>query len=209
MGSIGSSAFHFEKPAGTGTTRIGKLIFDLPGEKVNKLNRKVLADMEALLPELERAGKEGELDALILCSGKPGNFVAGADIEMIQATRTAEEAEALSRAGHEIANRWEDLPFPTIAAVDGAALGGGFELALASGAIVMSDDPAAKVGLPEVMLGLIPGMGGCVRLPGKAGIATALDMILTGKTLNGERAFRAGLVEAVLPRQDFITSVQH
>ncbi|MCM2321792.1 MAG: 3-hydroxyacyl-CoA dehydrogenase NAD-binding domain-containing protein [Oligoflexia bacterium] len=195
-------------PSGTGPEKIGTLVFDLPGEKVNKLNHRVMNDLRAVLPELERLGKEGALDALILVSGKSRNFVAGADIEMIRATKTVEEAEALALAGDEVANRWEDLPFPTIAAVDGAALGGGFELALSCSAIVMSDDPGARVGFPEVMLGLIPGMGGCVRLPRKGGLATALDLILTGKTLNGERAFRSGLVEACVPRQDFVSSVR-
>jgi 3-hydroxyacyl-CoA dehydrogenase/enoyl-CoA hydratase/3-hydroxybutyryl-CoA epimerase len=150
--------------------------------------------------------KAGKIDALVLVSGKPGNFIAGADIEMIQATQTAEEAEALSRGGHELANRWEDLPFPTIAAIQGAALGGGCEMALASSAIVMSSDPATRIGLPEVMLGLLPGMGGCVRLPRKVGLATALDMILTGKTLTAERAFKAGLAEASIPKENFVES---
>ena len=85
--------------------------------------------------------------------------------------------------------------------------GRGLELSLASTAIVMSDNPGAKIGLPEVNLGIIPGSGGCVRLPRKVGIATALDLILTGKTLNGQRAYKAGLIEAVLPQQDFESSV--
>src|SRR5690606_8712390 len=92
---------------------------------------------------------------------------------------------------------------------NGAALGGGCEFALSCSAIVMSNDPSAKIGMPEVMLGIIPGMGGCVRTPRKVGIATALDLILTGKTLSGERAHRTGLIEAVIPRESFGTSAMN
>ena len=166
-----------------------------------------MQDMEALLPQLETLGSQGKVDALILLSGKPGNFIAGADIEMIQTAKTSIEAEELSRTGQKLMNRWEDLRFPTIAAIDGAALGGGCEFALACSAIVMSNHPAAKIGLPEVQLGLIPGMGGCVRLPRKVGLATALDMILTSKTLSGERAYKAGLIKANLPQENFQKSV--
>ena len=187
--------------------QLWRLVFDLPHEKVNKLNRRVMDEFSEMLSSLERMGKEGKIEALVLVSGKPGNFIAGADIEMIRAVQTIQEAENLSQAGQKLADGWEDLPFITVAAIEGAALGGGCELALASSAIVMSDDPAAKIGLPEVMLGIIPGMGGCIRLPRKVGVATALDMILTGKTLNAERAYRAGLIEQWLPKQDFENSV--
>lgn len=190
-----------------GGAKLWSLTFDLPGEKVNKLSRKVMTEVESILKRLQEMGKKKEIDALILVSGKPGNFIAGADIEMIQAVKSAREAEELSRSGQILIDQWEDLPFPTIAAINGAALGGGCEFSLASSAIVMSNDPAAKIGLPEVLLGLCPGMGGCVRLPRKVGLATAFDLILTGKTLNGERAFKAGLAEACLPKENFNESV--
>ena len=207
-GKSDGSAFHLEQqPLNWGSLKLWTLTFDLPGEKVNKLSKKVMAEVEALLPELEGLAKQGKIDALILFSGKSGNFIAGADIEMIQATHSAQEAEELSRGGQILVDRWEDLPFPTVAAIHGAALGGGCEFALASSAMVMSNDSAAKVGLPEVLLGLLPGMGGCIRLPRKVGLATALDLILTGKTLNGERALKAGLIEACLPKENFNASV--
>jgi 3-hydroxyacyl-CoA dehydrogenase/enoyl-CoA hydratase/3-hydroxybutyryl-CoA epimerase len=191
-----------------GGTKIWTLVFDLPGEKVNKLSRAVMQEVESLLPQLESLGAQGKVDALILMSGKPGNFIAGADIEMIQSAKNSVEAENLSKQGQKLMNRWEDLSFPTIAAIDGAALGGGCEFALACSAIVMSSNPAAKIGLPEVMLGLIPGMGGCVRLPRKVGLATALDMILASKTLNSDRAYKSGLIEASLPKENFHEAVQ-
>lgn len=196
-----------DRTAQWGGTRIWTLKFDLPGEKVNKLSKKVMTEFEALLPKLESLGADGKIDVLVLYSGKPGNFIAGADIEMIQSTKTPYEAEELSQSGHKLMNRWEDLPFPTVAAIAGAALGGGCEFSLASSAIVMSNDSAAKIGLPEVLLGVIPGMGGTIRLPRKVGLATALDLILTGKSLSGDRAFKQGLADACLPKENFEDSV--
>ncbi len=187
--------------------KIWTLTFDMAGEKVNKLSKKVGAEVDALLPQLEALGVEGKIDALVLVSGKPGNFIAGADIDMIRATRTSEEAEELSREGQKLMNRWEDLPFPTVAGIHGAALGGGFEFALACSAIVMSDHASAKIGLPEVLLGLIPGSGGTIRLPRKAGLATALDLILTGKTVSGDKALKQGLIEGYLPKENFQDSL--
>ncbi|HCM39470.1 MAG TPA: fatty oxidation complex subunit alpha [Bdellovibrionales bacterium] len=189
-------------------TKLWSVVFDVPGEKVNKLGRKVMDDFEKLIVELEDLGKRNAIDALLLVSGKPGNFIAGADIEMIRSVQTVQEAYNLSRAGQLLADRWEDLPFPTVAAVNGAALGGGCELTLACSAVIMSNDPAVKIGLPETMLGLVPGMGGCIRLPRKVGLAAAFDLILTGKTLNGERAAKAGLIEACLPKENFIEGVK-
>ncbi len=190
-------------------SKIWKLVFDLPGEKVNKLGKKALEQFTALLPHLEILAKEGKIDALVMLSGKPTGFIAGADITMVQGVKDASEAEALSRAGQALLSRWEDLPFPTVMGVHGAALGGGLEFCLASTAIVASNDSSTKLGLPEVMLGFIPGTGGCLRMPSKVGLATALDMILTGKSLSGERAFRGGLVEACLPKENFEEAVLH
>jgi 3-hydroxyacyl-CoA dehydrogenase/enoyl-CoA hydratase/3-hydroxybutyryl-CoA epimerase len=180
---------------------IAFLHFDLKGEKVNKFNREVMAEFELLIPELRR--RSGEIEALILFSRKPGNFIAGADITLFEAAKTATEAQALSEAGQHLLNEWEDLPFPRVVAVNGACLGGGCELSLASSAIVMSNDPGARIGLPETLLGVVPGMGGCVRMPWKVGIAGALDLILTGKTLTGEKAYKAGLADGVLPKENF------
>lgn len=177
------------------------LRFDLKGEKVNKFNREVMGEFETLISRLK--AQSSEIEALILFSGKPGNFIAGADITLFQAAKTAEEAQALSESGQKLLDEWEDLPFPRIVAIHGTCMGGGCELALASSAIVMSNDPAARIGLPETLLGVIPGMGGCIRMPWKVGIATALDLILTGKTLSGEKAEKAGLADACVPKENF------
>jgi 3-hydroxyacyl-CoA dehydrogenase/enoyl-CoA hydratase/3-hydroxybutyryl-CoA epimerase len=207
-GKMTGSAFKLENLSQTAGFKLSRITFDLPGEKVNKFAAHVIAEFESLIDELERKGKAGEIEALIFRSGKPGNFIAGADINMIAATKTAEEAYTISRMGQKLLDRWEDLPFPTIVAINGTAMGGGCELSLASTAIVMSTDPAARIGLPEVNIGVVPGMGGCVRLPRKVGIATALDLILTGKTLPGDRAAKAGLAEACLAKESFDSSVE-
>jgi 3-hydroxyacyl-CoA dehydrogenase/enoyl-CoA hydratase/3-hydroxybutyryl-CoA epimerase len=188
--------------------KVFAVVFDLPGEKVNKFSREVIGEFEVLIQVLEGLGQRGEAHAVILSSGKKGQFIAGADIEMIRGAKDEEEAFNLSRHGQKLLDRWEDLPFPTVAAIAGPAMGGGCELSLASSAIVMSEDPGAKIGLPEVLLGIIPGMGGCVRMSRKLGLATSLDLILTGKTLNGKRAMAAGLVEAVVPKENFEANVQ-
>jgi 3-hydroxyacyl-CoA dehydrogenase/enoyl-CoA hydratase/3-hydroxybutyryl-CoA epimerase len=199
-------AFRLESRAPQTGQKVWVLTFDLPGEKVNKFSRAVMGDFEKLLPRLEALAQKGEIDALVIVSGKPGIFIAGADIEMIQATRTADEAASLSRQGQKLLDRWEDLPFVTVAASDGATMGGGCEFSLASTAVIMSNSSQAKIGLPEVLLGVIPGMGGCVRLPRKVGLANALDLILSGRTLDGTRAQKMGLVEACLPKENFTES---
>jgi 3-hydroxyacyl-CoA dehydrogenase/enoyl-CoA hydratase/3-hydroxybutyryl-CoA epimerase len=181
--------------------KIATLYFDLQGEKVNKFNREVMAEFESLLATLK--SKSSQIEALVLFSKKPGNFIAGADITLFQHAKDAVAATELSRAGQKLLDAWEDLPFPRIVGINGSCMGGGCELSLASSAIVLSNDPAARIGLPETLLGVIPGMGGCVRMPWKVGIATALELILAGKTLSGEKAAKAGLADACLPKENF------
>lgn len=194
-------AFELQDLSSHFKAKLWVLWFDLPKEKVNKLDRRVMNEFEGVLGQLEQMAPK--IDALLFCSRKSRNFISGADIKMIQATQNVQEAQALSEGGQKLANRWEDLPFPTIAAVNGAALGGGCELALASTAIVMSTDPSAKIGLPEVLLGVLPGMGGCIRLPRRLGIAQSLDLILNGKSYDGKRAQRIGLCDALLSKENF------
>lgn len=185
--------------------KIAHVVFDLPGEKVNKFNRLVMSELPDLLSVLKSGASQ--TDVLLLTSGKKGNFIAGADINLIQSARNAEEATELARAGQKIIDIWEDLPFPTVVAIDGACMGGGCELSLASSAIVMSKNPQARIGLPETLLGIIPGMGGCVRMPWKVGIAQSLELILAGKTLVGEKAYKVGLIDALLEKEDFESNV--
>ncbi len=180
---------------------IAHLYFDLKNEKVNKFNREVITEFEDLIKTLKT--RASEFEALILFSKKPGNFIAGADITLFQAAKTADEAMALSKAGHQLLNAWEDLPFPKVVAINGTCLGGGCELSLASTAILMSNDPSARIGLPETMLGVIPGMGGCIRMPWKIGLAQSFDLILSGRNLSGEKAFKMGLADGFIPKENF------
>ncbi len=176
---------------------IAVVTFDLAGEPVNKLNAAVKVELEALLIRLR---DDAEIRAVVLVSGKPDTFIAGADIEEFTALTTQAEAERLSFEGQEMVSRVETLPKPVVAAMHGACLGGGLELALACHYRIASDHRKTQLGLPEVQLGLIPGAGGCQRLPRLIGLRAALDMILTGKSERAAKALRIGLVDEVVPR---------
>ena len=176
---------------------IAVVTFDLPGEPVNKLTAAVKVEFEALLIRLR---DDADIKGVVLVSGKPDTFIAGADIEEFTALTTQAEAERLSFEGQEMVSRVETLPKPVVAAIHGACLGGGLELALACHYRVATDHPKTQLGLPEVQLGLIPGAGGCQRLPQLIGLRAALDMILTGRSERASKALRIGLVDEVVPR---------
>jgi 3-hydroxyacyl-CoA dehydrogenase / enoyl-CoA hydratase / 3-hydroxybutyryl-CoA epimerase len=156
---------------------------------------------EELGSELARAVARLESDASIvgavLLSGKEDSFVVGANIDMLKSIKFATDAEKMSRDLAKELGRLRMLPKPTVAAVNGQALGGGFELALACRAIVLSDDKKTTVGLPEVQLGLLPGAHGLLRVAERAGLRVALDLGLTGKTVRPSKAKRIGLCEEV------------
>jgi len=189
--STGTSAFTTQIETG-----IAIVTFNLPGEPVNKLSSAVKTEMESLLARLR---EDTSVRAAVLISGKPDNFIAGADIEEFTAITNQTEAERLSFEGQETVSRLETLQKPIVAAIHGACLGGGLEVALACHYRVASDHPKTVLGLPEVQLGLIPGAGGCQRLPRLIGARAALDMILTGKTERASKAYRLGLVDEVVP----------
>ncbi len=172
------------------------LTLDVPGEKVNTLSRRLIGGFEALLDGIE---KDTAVRAVVVRSGKPDSFIAGADIKDFTAIGSAEEAEALSREGQAIFGRLEGARVPFVAAIHGTCLGGGTELALACRYRVASDDPRTALGLPEVMLGLLPGAGGSQRLPRLVGLAPSLDLILTGRSLRAKKALAVGLVDEVCP----------
>jgi 3-hydroxyacyl-CoA dehydrogenase/enoyl-CoA hydratase/3-hydroxybutyryl-CoA epimerase len=188
-----------------GADRLATLTFDSPDRKVNVFTRAAFQELEETIQEI---GARRDVGCLILLSGKPGSFIAGADVDEIARVTDPAEAEAGSRAGHRLFAAWEALPFPTVAAVRGVCLGGGLEIALASTYRVASDRPDTRLGLPEVRLGILPGWGGSTRLPRQIGIAAALDLILTGKTVAGRRALKLGLVDALLPDARFLDEVR-
>lgn len=175
------------------------LVFDRPDHRLNLLTRAVLTTLDALLGEIEAGAASGDVRGVVVRSGKDGTFMAGADIREIRDIETPTEGEAASRAGQQIFRRLEQLPVPTVAAIDGACLGGGTELILACGHRLASDRPSTRIGLPEVRLGILPGLGGTTRLPRLIGLIQAMPLILTGKPVSAKKAQRIGLVDEVIP----------
>jgi 3-hydroxyacyl-CoA dehydrogenase / enoyl-CoA hydratase / 3-hydroxybutyryl-CoA epimerase len=176
---------------------IGVIRLDQRDKPVNVLSTGMVDAFREILGRLE----SGELDvrAVVIESAKPGVWIAGADIDEFTMLRTAADGERISRTGHELLGRLERLPVPVVAAIDGVALGGGLEVALACACRIATDNPKAKLGLPEVQLGILPGGGGTQRLPRLVGVRAALDLMLTGKQLDARRARKMGLVDEVVP----------
>ncbi|WP_281544063.1 fatty acid oxidation complex subunit alpha FadJ [Grimontia sp. SpTr1] len=180
-----------------GDNGVAWLSIDVPGESMNTLQATFVDEISAILSELE---SKSDIKGLVLHSAKPDNFVAGADVRMLDACNTAEDAQVIAEHGQKLFSRIEKLPFHVVAAIHGPALGGGLELALACHSRVASDDDKTRLGLPEVQLGLLPGSGGTQRLPRLIGVPGALDMILTGKQLRAKKAKKMGVVDDVVPQ---------
>lgn len=187
------SAFHLQMRP----DRVGVITIDVPGEKMNTLRAAFAQQLAAVI---EEARRDAQLAGLVLISGKPDSFIAGADISMIADCQSVQQAEALARQGQEAMAAIAALPFPVVAAIHGACLGGGLELALACDARICTLDDKTRLGLPEVQLGLLPGSGGTQRLPRLIGLQQALPLILTGKTLRAKQARRLGLVDDAVPQ---------
>ncbi|WPD75388.1 fatty acid oxidation complex subunit alpha FadJ [Dickeya fangzhongdai] len=175
---------------------IGVITVDVPGEKVNTLKAAFAEQMRAVLTQ---ARQHNGLLGLVILSGKPESFIAGADIGMLDACSDAAAAQALAETGQETLEAIAHLPFPVVAAIHGACLGGGLELALACDYRLCTPDDSTRLGLPEVQLGLLPGAGGTQRLPRLIGVDRALELILTGRQLRAAQARRLGLVDEVVP----------
>lgn len=170
---------------------LGLLTVNRPGV-LNALDLRTLEELSEVVAEVER----GAAGALLLTGAGERAFVAGADVGAMAAMGPA-EARAFADRGHALLERLERLPVPTIAAVNGFALGGGCELALACDLVYASE--RARFGLPEVGLGIVPGFGGTQRLPRRIGAMRALELILTGEPCDAARARELGLVLEVLP----------
>ncbi|WP_440997924.1 fatty acid oxidation complex subunit alpha FadJ [Arhodomonas sp. SL1] len=169
---------------------------DTPGHSQNTLDREAVNAASHILDEL--AG-DNAVAGVVFASGKPGSFIAGADVQMIHECASSEEASALARTGQRIFSRIAAFRVPVVAAIDGICLGGGLELALACHGRVASDAAHTRLGLPEVQLGLLPGSGGTQRLPRLVGLPAALEMMLTGREVRARKARRMGLVDEVVP----------
>lgn len=175
---------------------IGFIEINVPGDKQNTLKQEFGEQFDAVI---EQVRSQKSLVGLVVVSTKPGSFLAGADINLFDQVQTAQEVTGLSLACQAAFQQLEDLPVPVVAAIDGPCLGGGMELALACNARVAADSSQTALGLPEVMLGLLPAAGGTQRLPRLIGIAKALDLLLTGRQLRPAQAKKMGLVDAVVP----------
>jgi 3-hydroxyacyl-CoA dehydrogenase/enoyl-CoA hydratase/3-hydroxybutyryl-CoA epimerase len=186
---------------------VGWLTFDRPDSSVNTLTPLLMQELDALLSQLESRIANGQIFALVVRSGKEGSFIAGADVEAIAALSSAADARAASAEGQRIFRRIERLRVPTIAAVDGACMGGGTELILHCNYRVASDRTSTSIGLPEVRLGILPGFGGTVKLPPLVGMQNALEIILSGKPVRPSRARQIGLVDEVVPAARFRKAV--
>lgn len=186
---------------------IAVLRFDDTARKVNLLDSASLAALREALAAL-RARSDGAFPrALVIASGKEGQFIAGADVHEFDRVENPKDAAARVRDAQHLFQSVAELPYPTVAAINGPCLGGGTELALACRHRVAAGGRGVSIGLPEVMLGILPGFGGTTRLPRLVGLPAALDLLLTGRALDPRRALRTGLVDAVLPHQNFETRV--
>lgn len=182
---------HFLTPAGVLVIRL-----DVPGEKMNVLSSSSMRDFELFLARLEQ---EQGIKSAVIISGKPDNFIAGADISMFSLMKTPSELANLARTGQRLFDRLERISKtkPVVAAINGACLGGGLELALACSYRIASSGSKTKLGFPEVQLGLLPGAGGTQRLPRVVGVASAIELMTTGKQIKYDRARKMGLVDEV------------
>jgi 3-hydroxyacyl-CoA dehydrogenase / enoyl-CoA hydratase / 3-hydroxybutyryl-CoA epimerase len=178
--------------------RVAWLTFDVPGSTANSLSRPAVLGLNEKLDELAHTPPR----ALVVQSAKKSGFVAGADIKEFVGLTSPDVAYELVRNAQRVFDRLEALPYPTVAAINGFALGGGLELALACRYRVAADDPKVSFGFPEVLLGIHPGFGGTVRAVRTIGSLAAMDLILTGRSLRVQQALDAGLIDAVaLPDQ--------
>ena len=185
--------WHLNKDSG-GIMWLG---LDTANSGMNKLSKEVLQELSETLDQLDSDKPSG----LVIYSEKSSGFAAGADIEEFTQLDSQEKAIALVKRGWDLFNRLASVPYPTLALIQGVCLGGGLELSLACRYRIAVDSPSTKLGLPEVLLGIVPGWGGMMRLPRLIGPQAALDMMLTAKSLDAKRAKRMGLVDLCAPQR--------
>ena len=182
------------------------LTLDQPGEKVNTLDQSMIDAFEGFLDDFM---KRSDVKAAVLISGKEGNFIAGADINMFDTFKTQEDFQAFVKKGTDLLDRMEKCPKPIIAAINGSCIGGGLEVVLACHYRIATDDSSTKFGFPEVKLGLLPGAGGSQRLPKLVGLPKALDMMLTGKNIYPYPAKKMGLVDEITHRHGLLQAAKY
>jgi 3-hydroxyacyl-CoA dehydrogenase/enoyl-CoA hydratase/3-hydroxybutyryl-CoA epimerase len=179
------------------------LTFDRPGSSANIFD---LRTLDELAQELEFIERQTELKGVIFISAKRSVFIAGADLNAMLKVASRDDARVLIERGQAVMNRIAALPIPTVAAVHGAAVGGGYELCLACDYRIASPDHATKIGLPETKIGLLPGWGGSTRLPRLIGLPKALDIILAGKTPSAKHALKLGMIDEIAPAESLVSA---
>ncbi|MFC1536605.1 3-hydroxyacyl-CoA dehydrogenase NAD-binding domain-containing protein [Pseudomonadota bacterium] len=184
---------------------VARLHLSRSDRSVNVLDEICISQLEAHLDALEKSTPE----LLVIESGMPGCFIAGADLAIIQGVSDEDEATRLAERGQTICRRIELLSSPSIAVVDGACMGGGLELAMSCDHIVAVHGEKTSLGLPEIKIGIHPGFGGCVRLPKRIGWPKAIEMILTGRPVDARRAKRIGLAQLVCHSEQVSDAIRH
>jgi len=177
---------------------IAVITFDAPGKGANVLSQHVLEEFQRQLDELV---KKPKLAGLVIRSGKPGAFIAGADITEFAAAKnvTRDQIIDMCTRGRKLFQRLSQLPFVTVAAIDGVALGGGAEMSAWCDRRVMSNDRKAQFGFPEVKIGIVPGWGGTARTPRIVGLANAIELVAGGEPIDSKAALGMGLATDVVP----------
>ncbi len=188
-----------------GDDHICVLTFDRPESGANIFDGATLAELSQHLDFIEN---DGSLGGLIITSAKKSIFIAGADLKTLLQQAQSGDMRAFIAKGQRIFNRLAALKIPTIAAIQGACAGGGYEVTLACDYRIASDDPATRIGLPETTLGLIPAWGGCTRLPRLIGAEKAAEVILNGKLYSAQEALKLGLVDEIAPRDQLIDAAR-
>lgn len=201
----GTPELHPKPAAGLIRREIGEdgvcvLTFDRPNTSANIFDRNTLEELNEHLNFLDRSSG---IKGLVVTSAKPSIFIAGADLHALGQLTTDELGEYI-RLGQRVFNRLEALGIPTVAAIHGACVGGGYEICLACNYRIASPEKATKIGLPETQLGIVPAWGGSTRLPRLIGLPKALDVILAGKTLAAKQALKNGMVDELAPKEHLV-----
>nr|XP_056709132.1 trifunctional enzyme subunit alpha, mitochondrial isoform X2 [Euleptes europaea] len=169
--------------------------FNSPNSKVNTLSKQMQAEFTEIMNEI---WTNEAVKSAVLISAKPGCFIAGADLNMIEACTSSQEISQLSQEGQKMLASLEKSPKPIVAAISGSCLGGGLEVAIACQYRIATKDRKTVLGTPEVLLGLLPGAGGTQRLPKMVGVPAAFDMMLTGRNIRADKAKKMGLVDQLV-----------
>ena len=171
-------------------------------KSMNVIYEQTLKEIDTALDEVIN---DKEAKGLVLFSHKKDCFFAGMDISVIEGLSSESEAINGCESGQAIFNKIEDLKIPTASLIDGTCLGGGLEMSLACDIIVATDNPKTALGVPEVMIGVLPGFGGTYRLPKKVGLTNSMDMILTGRQVRAKKAKKIGLADYIVPKEKLMT----